>query len=307
MEPSGGELTERMMRSIIEEATVSIWIVDEDDLIQYVNSAGLQLTGYEAGEVLGRSFSMLMDDEMAERHASRIKSYSRHAGRSDILGQVREFQLKLRSGELIDIELKAFELDSTGRDKKLFAGLISDIRDRKSLESRLRQRATHDPLTGCLNRSGFFRIAKRELERGGPDTHPMGLLLLDVDHFKKINDNFGHQTGDRVLQALVADLKQGLRDEDLLGRYGGEEFIVLLPGVDTDRLEHIAERLRESVESMRMPGPDREVRLTISLGGAMRHPGEDIDSMIGRADRGLYGAKQSGRNRLLVEFESGDD
>jgi diguanylate cyclase (GGDEF)-like protein/PAS domain S-box-containing protein len=296
-------LTEREMRSIIEANTVSIWIVDEDDRIRYVNPAGLALTGYSAEALIGQSFSMLMEDSMADRHAMKIKAYARTGGPSNILGQVREFQIRVQSGELIDIELKAFELQGTNHDKKLFAGLISDIRDRKSLESRLRQRATHDPLTGALNRSGFFRIAKRELDRGGPDRHPMGLLLLDVDHFKYINDRFGHQAGDRVLQALVAELRRGLREEDLLGRYGGEEFIVLLPEVDVEHFEHIAERLRHGIESMRLPGDDGDVSLTISLGGALRRSGEDIDRMIGRADKSLYRAKQAGRNRVVIEFE----
>jgi len=305
MEPRVEQLTERMMHSIIEEATVSIWIVDEDDRIRYVNPAGLALSGYASAELIGQSFSLLMDDSMAGRHASRIKAYAQTGGASNILGQVREFQIKVRSGELIDVELKAFELEGAGHEKKLFAGLISDIQDRKTLESRLRERATLDPLTGCLNRSGFFRIARRELERGQAGMHPMGLLLLDVDHFKQINDCFGHQAGDRVLQALVAEMKRGLREEDLLGRYGGEEFIALLPGVDVDRLQHVAERLRENVESMRIPGDDGDISLTISLGGALRVSGEDIDRMIGRADKGLYRAKNTGRNRVVVDFEPG--
>jgi diguanylate cyclase (GGDEF)-like protein/PAS domain S-box-containing protein len=297
------KLGEAVMRSILEEATVSIWIVDEEDCICYVNPAGAALTGYRMDELIGQPFSLLLDVEMAARHASRIKAYAKRGGSSNILGQVREFQLKVRSGELIDIELKAFPLGQADNGGRFFAGLISDIRDRKLLEARLRERANHDALTGSLNRSGFFKIAKRELERG--DTHSVGLLLLDVDHFKRINDCFGHQAGDRVLQALVVQLKSGLRQEDLLGRYGGEEFIVLLPGVDAERLEQIAERLREGVESMDMPGDAGKLSLTISLGGALRSFGEDLDHVIGRADRALYRAKQTGRNRVVVEFEPG--
>lgn len=291
-------LEERVLRSMIDRATVSFWILDEDERIRYVNPAGASLTGYAIHELLGRPFSMLMDDEQATRHAARVKRYAERGGPSTILGQVREFQLRHRSGEMIDIELKAFPLDANDGERRLFGGLISDNRDRKTLESQLRRRATQDPLTGCLNREGFFPQAEQALEQARAQQRPVGLLLLDIDHFKRVNDRYGHQAGDRVLERFAAELKAQLGDDDLLGRYGGEEFVVLLPDIVPGRVLETAERLRQRIETLELVVDGRTVNTTISVGCAVLEDGDDIDLLVARADRALYRAKRAGRNRV---------
>jgi len=297
-------IDERVLRAMVERSTVSFWILDENERIRFVNPAGAALTGYTVDELLDAPFSMLMDEDHAAMHADRVQTYARHGGPSTILGQVREFRIRHRDGEMIDIELKAFPLDATEHGRKLFGGLISDNRDRKSLEARLRERATHDPLTGCLNRGGFFPLARRAVDYARVHRRPLGLLLLDVDHFKRVNDRHGHQVGDVTLQHLVSAIGGVLRDDDLLARYGGEEFVVLLPETAAERVVEVAERVRRYVVDHPASIQGTEVPITVSVGCATLKPGDTIDSLLTRADGKLYQAKRAGRNRVVDGTDS---
>jgi diguanylate cyclase (GGDEF)-like protein/PAS domain S-box-containing protein len=290
---------ERVLRAMVERSTVSFWILDENERIRYVNPAGAALTGYTVDQLLGQPFSMLMDEEHAAMHADRVRAYARSGVPSTILGQVREFRIRHKSGEMVDIELKAFPLESTEQGRTLFGGIITDNRDRKSLEARLRARATHDPLTGCLNRGGFFPLARRAVDYARVHRRPLGLLLMDVDHFKRVNDQFGHQAGDEALQHLVTSIAQVLRNDDLLGRYGGEEFVVLLPDTEPERVVEVAERVRRHVVDHPVSFHDVELPITISVGCATLQAEDSLDSLLTRADGRLYRAKQAGRNCVV--------
>nr|WP_240956394.1 sensor domain-containing diguanylate cyclase [Wenzhouxiangella sp. XN79A] len=289
------------MRAMVDRSTVSFWVIDENERIRYVNRAGAELTGYAVDELLGAPFSMLMPTELAGNHARWVGTYAKRGGPSGILGQVREFQLRHRDGELIDIELKAFPLDATENGRKLFGGLISDNRDRKALEAKLRARAAHDPLTGCLNRGGFFPLARRALAYAATHDQPLGLLLMDVDHFKRVNDRHGHQVGDEVLKWLVELIAGALRDEDLLGRYGGEEFVVLLPDTEAVRVAEVADRVRRAIAGHALSIGRIEVPITVSVGCATLRPDDNIDTLLSRADDKLYLAKKAGRNCVVDE------
>lgn len=165
--------------------------------------------------------------------------------------------------------------------------------------------ASIDALTGTLNRRALMNEARKEGERrsaGGS----LGLMMIDIDHFKRINDNCGHMVGDEVLRRVAAVLRLSSRGTDILGRYGGEEFLLLLPGADERRLAKVGEKLRAAVEAIPAlefgDRPDYPETLTISAGGAILKPGAGtLDSAIGRADRALYKAKNAGRNRVVID------
>lgn len=182
--------------------------------------------------------------------------------------------------------------------------LEHEIVERRRLETDLRRLATTDGLTGILNRSAFLAAGQREMEWVRPVDHVVVLLMVDVDHFKAINDQFGHAGGDLALQHLVETLRSGLRESDLLGRLGGEEFAIVLHASSSEIAENVAERLRSRVEAERLAFDDRVIEMTISVGLAVRQATDhSIEQLIARADAALYHAKHSGRNRVMKDPE----
>ena len=171
----------------------------------------------------------------------------------------------------------------------------------------LRDRATHDPLTGLWNHSEILEILHAELSRSERTHAPVTVLMLDIDHFKRVNDAHGHAIGDMVLRQVVARLHVSVREYDFLGRYGGEEFLVVLPDCPAEEGISAAERIRDYVAAEPMQTSGGEVALTVSIGVASNAGREDIDRslLLRAADVALYRAKHAGRNRS--ELANDDD
>jgi len=173
-----------------------------------------------------------------------------------------------------------------------------------NLEHRIMELANTDPLTGLLNRRAFMDRMEQEISRAQREKKSFSIILADIDHFKNVNDTYGHQVGDLVLQRFTGRLKTSARPYDFLGRYGGEEFLVCLPGADGLQAASVAERMREQIEDMEIMLPDdsRSIRVTASFGTASYsvESGENTDLFIKKADDALYLAKNKGRNRVCV-------
>lgn len=183
----------------------------------------------------------------------------------------------------------------------LWHGFITDISSLKQVEEELRTLTITDPLTGIHNRRYFLDQLAGELERRSRTQRPLSLIMLDIDHFKRINDGFGHDAGDRVLQELCRRIGARLRRIDSLCRLGGEEFIVICPETDADQASHLAESLRRLLQD----SPFAEVgRVTASFGVSSARPGDSRESLLQRADQALYAAKNGGRNRVCSEAEA---
>lgn len=167
--------------------------------------------------------------------------------------------------------------------------------------------AIEDPLTGALNRRAFMAALEREVQRAARSRLPLALLLIDVDHFKQVNDRHGHLVGDAVLRHVVQCLRERLRAQDLLARYGGEEFVVLAPDTPAEGLQHLADKLREAIHDNVPPMPQlvEPLRVTISIGALARRvsPGTLSDELLQAADQALYRAKAQGRNRVVLVAE----
>ncbi len=161
----------------------------------------------------------------------------------------------------------------------------------------MRERATHDALTGVWNRAAVLDMLQLEFNRSGRENQPLSVIMLDLDHFKQVNDTFGHQAGDEVLREVTHRVQCGLRSYDALGRYGGEEFVVIAPGCDEESAFSLAERLRTAVNAAPVSTATGLIPVTVSLGIASLS--EDInspESLLRDADKALYGAKSAGRD-----------
>lgn len=165
-------------------------------------------------------------------------------------------------------------------------------------ERELQILATTDSLTGIPNRRSALQRLEVELARAARLNEVVGVLELDIDHFKEVNDTHGHNAGDEVLRRVSACIVESLRGYDSAGRLGGEEFLVVAPGVDTQSLSALAERLRIDVEQMSVTYRDSEIRVTTSIGTTLSLPGDTCEIVIGRADAAMYAAKAAGRNRV---------
>jgi diguanylate cyclase (GGDEF)-like protein len=163
-----------------------------------------------------------------------------------------------------------------------------------SAQRKLRQMAATDPLTGLID------LAERELARFQRSRHPIGLLLLDIDHFKSINDSHGHEIGDKVLVDVANGIEAVLRSQDLIARWGGEEFLAVLPDTNLEQARASAERVRQALMQQRWCFDGKSVAVTISVGVSEFQEGDELKSAINRADRALYRCKDNGRNRVEV-------
>lgn len=167
---------------------------------------------------------------------------------------------------------------------------------------KLRRIATTDSLTGLLNRRHMTHLLEKELARFRRHGHPVAFLLLDIDHFKEVNDQYGHEAGDRVLEDVAAIIRDQLRTQDLIARWGGEEFLVVLPDSELQSAQAIAERVREALMAHEWRGPNGQpITVTTSAGVSAFSHDDDRNSAISRADRALYRGKELGRNRVELE------
>jgi diguanylate cyclase len=179
--------------------------------------------------------------------------------------------------------------------------LQKEIEERQLLETQLRHMASTDPLTGLANRRHFFELAEREFSRAQREGTMLAIAMVDIDLFKGLNDHHGHAVGDLVLTTVADCCASVLRDTDIIGRYGGEEFIIALPQANLDTASSIAERLRHKVTSLRLPMLDEGQRLSVTVGISQVEPGEvRLEQALQRADQALYAGKARGRNCVVV-------
>jgi diguanylate cyclase (GGDEF)-like protein/PAS domain S-box-containing protein len=211
-------------------------------------------------------------------------------------GRIDDFEAEMRSasGRTFWARLSGQRLRFAGDDALLAA--IVDVTEQRQTQENLRELATHDPLTGVYNRRHVEEVLRTELERAQRHERPLAVAMLDADHFKRINDTYGHQTGDEVLRAISSRCQKTLRANDVMGRYGGEEFVVVFPETTLEEASVVAERLRVEIAQNPIQIGDSTLGVTVSIGVAALAPGQNMEKLFQRADSALYTAKQDGRN-----------
>jgi len=301
MEPSETQ-NGLIQRDILDQMHDGVYLVDTDRAIRYWNRSAERISGYGADEVLGSRCSdgILMHVDRDGKNLCR-SACPLAATMTD--GNPREVEVYLhhKDGHRVPVHVRAAPLrDEDGR----ILGAIETFSDdsarsamRAEIEE-LRALSLFDPLTEVGNR----RYAEMALTARGDELSrygwTYGVLLADIDHFKSFNDRFGHETGDRVLRMVAQTLASNVRSFDVVCRWGGEEFLAVIEKVTLAQLTDRAETLRRLVETSSLSADGHRLSVTVSIGGAIAHPGEEPDETLRRADEVLYRSKREGRNRV---------
>ncbi len=294
------ELHMLQLSRVVEQSPTSIAITDLDGNITYVNPHFSALTGYTFDESIGQNIRILKSGHTP------LGIYT-ELWQTIVAGKIwkGEFLNKKKNGDLYWAQATIAPV--FGPDGKILnlIAIKEDITEQKLMAVELERLASTDSLTGMINRRELIRRAEIELERARRYQHPTAAIMLDVDHFKKVNDSYGHAAGDRVLVMLAQLLTRELRVSDLVARYGGEEFMLVLPETPLDKAINIAERIRDTVTNTPVMVDGQTIRVTISLGvTSSESAGQDFESLLKAADRLLYQAKQLGRNRVAASSVS---
>lgn len=202
-------------------------------------------------------------------------------------------------GELVFRRNQRFSEQEQGNLESLLSTLLFPMRN-ALLYRAATQSALRDPLTDTGNRIAMDQTLEREIEMSRRHSQPLSLLMLDIDHFKHINDTYGHSAGDEVLKAVAASIKNQLRNVDMVFRFGGEEFMILLSNTSREAAAMVGERLRFATQAQDYEAEGKMIELTVSIGCSTLLPGEPAESLLRRADSALYVAKREGRNRLAM-------
>ena len=243
---------------------------------------------------LGDPLELRTGDEL-DRLIGSFNTMSQHL--KDSLDRNRWSQSALKKGQE---ELEARVKERTRELTEVNARLLEEIRKRRQVEDALSRAARSDPLTGLMNRRAMMERFEYQLTHYQRNRIPFAVLMGDIDHFKQINDTCGHAEGDRVLISIAGKIRENLRSQDLLARWGGEEFLILLPDTDLEGGITVAEKIRLQVAQHDFPGEKKVLALTISFGVACYTDEQTIDDCIKAADEALYRAKQQGRNRVVA-------
>ncbi len=295
--------SEERFRALFDRSLECVYIQDFTGAFTDANPAMLKLLGYERKEVSAIRLQDLLPQQqlrMALRAFVEINrlGYTKHK---------RVYQIRCRDGRQRFIEAQGALIYHSGKPSGIL-GVARDITQRRHMEAELKVQATTDPLTGAENRRRFLERADLEFQRFLRYGESFCLSALDIDHFKRINDTYGHGVGDEVLCRLVETCREGLRQTDFFGRMGGEEFAIVLVGADMKTANAIAERLRITLEHLVLHIGEQDIQFTVSM-GLTEITSEDasFETVLKRADAALYAAKRQGRNRVVTDFVHFDD
>lgn len=293
--------SEGKLRSILESAPYPIMIFDaQKEKVLYANQSTYLLFEFAMDKSLSEISDMnsfWVQDEDRENLLAKITEE----------GDIRnhEILMKTSKGKMFWALLSASVMDFGG-EKAVFVSML-DVTEKKLIQEELERLATTDPLTGIFNRRSFFDMANKELKRSLRYQHPFSLLMFDIDHFKRVNDTYGHAFGDEVIRRFADVCNECLREEDIFGRIGGEEFSVILVAAGVEGATIVAERIRKKWHDTELHVDGKVTSFSVSVGiSILQNPRESIDMVMERADKALYDAKEAGRNCVRLNELSGD-
>lgn len=295
-----------LYRVLLDNLSEGVYFTDTHRRIQYWNRGAERITGYAAEEVMGRccADNILVHTDLNGCSICHSHTCPLAATMRDCVSRSEKLFLRHKAGHRVPVFTTTAPIkDDTGR---VVGGLetFHDVTTEMAALSQVEELKTQSllcPLTGVGNRryADQMLTAKfEEMERNGTT---IGLVFMDIDHFKQVNDTYGHKVGDVVLKMVARTLANAMRTYDFLARWGGEEFIAILPNVRKLQMEALAERFRALVEKSSATISKGSLLVTISVGATVAEPGSTIDEVIARADALMYASKEGGRNRVTTE------
>jgi two-component system cell cycle response regulator len=286
---------ERKLRAFVTALPNPAFVFNEQGQYLEVFTVDTTLLLVEPNELLGK----FIEDVLPPKESAMILDAIRQTIEMENI-QIIEYKVPIVAGKehWFEGRLACMEKDQYGHGKVVM--IISDITERVHLYKEVQRLADQDVLTSCVSRRHFMALAAQEIERSISFSRSLSLLMIDIDHYKSVNDQFGHQIGDQLLRNLVNLCQKQLRPVDILGRYGGDEFVALLPDTTGNDAMSIAERLRKKIENTQLELPEGKFSTTVSIGLTSLERGgnetQTLDMLVKRADQALYAAKAAGRN-----------
>ncbi len=289
--------SENMLKSMSLASHDALIMMDEKGNITFWNPAAEKMFGYTEKEVLGKDMHKLLTLPEDKQKARIGMSYFMRTGTGPVINTVMEMTAVRKDGEIFPIERSVSPFKIKG--KWYAVGSVRDITKRKQNEKQLIAMATTDPLTGIPNRRHFMDQADRHLKLAIRHKEPFSVLMFDLDLFKKINDTYGHETGDAVLKKVAASISECMRNTDIIGRIGGEEFAIALPNTGAEAAFTSAERLRIAIMEQKVEAEGIDVTFTASMGiSELDNENQTLEDLLKQADEALYTSKNNGRNQV---------
>lgn len=290
--------TRDTLKTIIYSSPLAILTMDDKDRVTMWNPAAEAMFGWSDKQTLGQIDPTVPENKLKEYDALRNATMS---GMS--FSNMDTVRMK-KDGDQFPVSLSVAPL--RGQQNEVIGRLhiITDITERKKLQEDLRQQATTDELTKVSNRRHFIELANSEIKRAIRHKRPPAVALIDIDHFKQINDTYGHAIGDLALIAFTQICQKQIREIDVFARFGGDEFVLLFPETSQEQAYEIVERIRLTLITNPVDLDGRPVTITLSCGiASLGDEQTSFDALLNRADQALYRAKESGRNRVVIEAE----
>jgi two-component system, cell cycle response regulator len=286
--------------TIVAKSEDGVIVIDKNHNIILFNEGAERIFGYTQAEAVGQHLNLLLPERFHLQHDLMVEEFGASQKTVQQMGhRSRQIYGRRKDGAEFVTSTAIMKLGSAGQ--RYYAAVVRDISENKKTEEELLRLAATDPLTGAFNRREFMALAEQESLRSHRYGRPLSIMMLDLDHFKRLNDTYGHAAGDKALQRFTTLCCNALRTVDIFGRWGGEEFVALLPETDAEGAAVIAERLRKILSQSVLVYNEQKIAFTVSIGIAQYRNSEvSVEGPLGRADTAVYDAKKAGRNRISV-------
>jgi diguanylate cyclase (GGDEF)-like protein/PAS domain S-box-containing protein len=288
------------LNGVLDTAKSLVMVIKRDGSVARINQAAQEFTGYTFDEIKSRPF--FWERFLLPAQRSHVQEVFSKTIAGNIVHRYENYWVRKDGSKRLFDWSNSLLLNSDGEIEYLVTVGI-DITESKQLAIKLEQQAHEDYLTGTSNRRYFMELAEQELNRAARYDNQLSIFMMDIDFFKRINDTYGHKAGDQVLKKLAEVCRETLREVDILGRVGGEEFAILLPETDREESIEVAERLRAALAEakVQLEADGLAIQFTVSIGVAsLVSKNNTLDMLLNLADKALYKAKESGRNKICV-------